>query len=245
MNNFELLAFPSAHPLSRAAAKAWLEEIAPTNRVEKPYWVALSGGHITLEFFAAVIELSKAGGFSLARIHFFWADERCVPPDDPASNFAIADRHFFQPLGIAADKIHRIPGELSPDAAAELATAEIQRLVPPGFGGQPVLDLVFLGMGEDGHVASLFPGELDCAISSPAIFRAVRNAPKPPPERVTLGYGTLAAARHVWVLASGPGKTAALRESLTPTGQTPLARVLQSRRKTRIFSDISSSPIAI
>ena len=245
MNNFELESFRTDHALSHAAATAWLEEIASANRAAKPYYVALSGGRITLKFFTAVIALSKAGGVSLAGVHFFWADERCVPPNDPESNFAAANLRFLQPLATAPDKIHRIPGELAPEAAAELATAEIQRLVPLGAGGQPLLDLIFLGLGEDGHVASLFPSQPATLNSNPAVFRAVRDSPKPPPERVTLGYNAIASARQVWVLASGDGKAAALRESLRPAGQTPLGRVLQLRRHTRIFTDILSSASAV
>jgi 6-phosphogluconolactonase len=143
----------------------------------------------------------------------------------------MADELLFQPLGIAAGKIHRIRGELPPAAAAELAVKELSSVAAQ-------LDLIFLGMGEDGHVASLFPGEAEAARANPAVFRAVTNSPKPPPNRVTLGYGAIAAARQVWVLASGAGKEGALRESLSPTGETPLARVLRGCSSTRLFTDI-------
>ena len=98
-----------------------------------------------------------------------------------------------------------------------------------------MIDLVFLGMGEDSHVASLFPGDTE-AVQSRAVYRAVIG-PKPPPRRITLGYPALAAAREVWVLASGAGKAGALRDSLAKDGDTPLARVLQSRDKTEILTD--------
>src|SRR6185436_18362512 len=108
---------------------------------------------------AEAAALSNARGVSLANVHFFWADERCVPPNDPESNCAAAREHFFQPLAIAPHKVHRIQGELPPDHAAELATTEIKSIVSADTFGQPQLDLIFLGMGEDGHVASLFPAE--------------------------------------------------------------------------------------
>jgi len=103
----------------------------------------------------------------------------------------------------------------------------------------PVLDLIFLGLGEDGHVASLFPRESETWISDPAVYRAIHNSPKPPPDRVTLGYGTIGAARQVWMLASGSGKEQALRDSLSSTGKTSFARVLRLRTQTQIFTDIA------
>ena len=102
---------------------------------------------------------------------------------------------------------------------------------------QPGLDLIFLGLGEDGHVASLFPGAPDEVVRNKSIYLPVL-ASKPPPQRITICFATIAAARQVWVLASGPAKENALRESLSANGQTPLARVLQSRDKTIIFTDI-------
>ena len=104
--------------------------------------------------------------------------------------------------------------------------------------GQPVLDLIFLGMGEDGHVASLFPGVLEEAMRSKSVYLPV-VASKPPPQRITINFAPLAAARRVWVLASGAGKESALRESLATYGRTPLSRVLATRAKTMIFADIT------
>ncbi len=234
----ETLNFPSADDLARAVSSAWLDEIATANHSGKPHCVALSGGRITLKFFAAVIEQSKARNISLSNVHFFWADERCVPPDDKESSYAAAAEHFFRPLAIAPDKIHRILGELPPERAAQLATEEIQKTVPCNAAGQPLLDIVFLGMGEDGHVASLFPDESEAARLNPAIYRAISNSPKPPPNRVTLGYDAIAAAKNVWVLASGAGKEAVLRESLSPEGKTPLARVLKMCSAAKVFTDI-------
>ena len=238
---FEIIPFTSADALAAAVSSAWLDEIAAANHSSKLYFVALSGGRITLKFFAAVIELSKVRNISLSNVHFFWADERCVPPDDKESSYATAAEHFFRPLGIAPDKIHRILGELPPERAAQLAMQDIQKTVPCNAAGRPLLDIIFLGMGEDGHVASLFPDEPEVARLNPAIYRAISNSPKPPPNRVTLGYDAIAAARNVWVLASGAGKEAVLRESLSPEGKTPLAWVLKMSSAAKVFSDIQNA----
>ena len=111
------------------------------------------------------------------------------------------------------------------------------RIAPMNTEGRPVLDLIVLGMGEDGHVASLFPGAPEEVVRCKSVYLPV-VASKPPPQRITISLATIAAARQVWVLASGAGKEHALRESLSASGQTPLARVLQARDKTIIFADI-------
>jgi 6-phosphogluconolactonase len=244
MKKFELISFATADELARAVAGKWLDEIETSNRAGKLHCVALSGGRIAQKFLASVVEQAKArkigcgGTLSFpANVHFFWADERCVPPDDKESNFRLANELLFVPLKISESQIHRIRGELPPEGAAALAASEISEITPPNKNGQPVLDLIFLGMGEDGHVASLFPGENEAARADNAVYRAVKNSPKPPPNRVTLGFAAIAAARQVWVLVSGAGKGAALRESLDAKGCTPLARVTKIRTQTGIFSD--------
>jgi len=237
MKNFELLSFASADELAQAVASAWLDEIEAANRAGKTHCVALSGGRIARKFFAAVAEQAGTRAVSFSRVHFFWADERCVPPDDPESNFHLVKELLFGPLKIGDAQIHRIRGEDSPEAAAKAASKEISQIAPVNEAGQPVLDLIFLGMGEDGHVASLFPSEPDVLILDKAMYHAVNNSPKPPPNRVTLGYTVIAAARQIWVLVSGAGKEAALRETLFSRGRTPLARVTQFRTRTKIFSD--------
>ncbi|MGA3284807.1 MAG: 6-phosphogluconolactonase [Verrucomicrobiota bacterium] len=246
MKNFELISFATADELAHTVAGKWLGEIESANRAGQLHCVALSGGRITQKFFAAVVEQAKTRkigdgdtpSFS-ANVHFFWADERCVPPDDTESNFRLANELLFVPLKISESQIHRIRGELPPEAAAVQAASELRRFASSNANGQPVLDLIFLGMGEDGHVASLFPGEIEATSSDKAIYRVVKNSPKPPSNRVTLGYAAIAAARQVWVLISGAGKEVALRESFYGGGCTPLGRVTQFRTQTRIFSDFA------
>jgi 6-phosphogluconolactonase len=238
MEKFSLIPFADADSLAKAVAAAWLDKIAAANRARETQCVALSGGRITKEFFSNIVELAKINDVSLDAVHFFWADERCVPPNDPESNFAEAKKLLLEPLNISEKQFNRIRGEEPPDLAAKKAVEEICRTAPCNSTGQPVLDLIFLGMGEDGHVASLFPGESEAIISDSAVYRAVRNSPKPPPNRVTLGYAAIAAAKRVWVLASGAGKEDALKESLRTDGTTPLARALRLRDRTQIFSDI-------
>lgn len=236
MKIFELLSFANADELASRAASLWLDEIESANRVGKNYCVALSGGRITQKFFATTAEQAKARKISFERVHFFWADERCVPPTDPESNFKMANELLFAPLKISENQIHRLRGEDLPENAVKFADAEL-RQIAPNKNGRAILDLIFLGMGEDGHVASLFPGKTE-GTNPKEIFCTVGNSPKPPPNRLSLSYAAIATAKQVWVLASGAGKEAALRDSLNFSGKTPLARVIQSRQNTRIFSEI-------
>ena len=228
-----ITAFPTTAQLAAGAADDFLKAMPAS----AGFTVALSGGRIAKDFFSAVARLAQERGQSISQVHFFWGDERCVPPDDAESNYRSAEELLFTPLGLPAQNIHRIRGEDEPEQAAREAEAELRCFAQTNASGQPVLDLILLGMGEDGHVASLFPGETEDVMGSPAVYRTV-TASKPPPRRITLGYGAIAAAREVWVLASGAGKEEALRESLSTGGKTPLARVLRERKLTRIFTDL-------
>lgn len=237
MGTVDLRQFTSADDLALAAGRDWLEEVNQVKPVNGAFCAALSGGRIARGFLSAVTAQVKARQLSLKMVHFFWSDERCVPPDDPESNFRLSQEFLFAPLNIPASQIHRVRGENTPEVAAAAAEAELRQLASKCVDDQPILDLVLLGMGEDGHVASLFPGEPDEVIAGRAVFRCVK-AVKPPPLRITLGYPALAAAGQAWVLASGTGKERALHQSLDPKGLTPLARLLRLRASTRIYSDI-------
>lgn len=240
MSRFDLQRFTAPDALARAVATEWLDQL-PTAIGRTPhYCVALDGGRIAGQFFKAVADLGRSQSALLQQVHFFWGDERCVPPDDKESNFKLANDNMLSPLGVPAKHIHRLRGEDPPEISAVAAERELKQFASSDAGGQPVFDLVFLGMGPEGHTASLFPGEPKEVMDSPAVYRPV-TVPKPPPRRVTLGYAALAAARQVWVLVSGEGKENALKESLAPDGRTPLARVLQRRDRSRVYTDLLPS----
>jgi 6-phosphogluconolactonase len=202
--------------------------------------VAIPGGRIASDFFDAVTEHAVASGVSFQHVYFFWSDERCVPPEHRDSNFRVAKAELLGPLGIYKNRIHRIKGELAPDEAVADANAALGLLAPTNSAGQPVLDLVLLGMGEDGHVASLFPNAPASVVECETPYVAVRNAGKLPRQRISLSYAAIAAAAEVWVLVSGPGKEDVFWESFRPGSKTPLARILQLRRHTRIFTNIAA-----
>ncbi len=233
---YELISFPSDDALANAVAERWLKVLARRADRVTPYLVALSGGRVAQKFFAAVAAKGAANLEWFINVHFFWADERCVPADHADSNYRVAETELFAPLKIPAFQIHRLRGEMEPLAGAEQAIRELRETATGKLHGTPQLDLVFLGMGEDAHVASLFPGDQDK--ENTAWFRPVIG-PKPPPQRLTMGYGLLGQAKEVWVLASGIAKADALKDSVAEGSTTPLGRVLGSRGKTLVFSDIA------
>ena len=248
MNDPMIRRFPDATSLAQAAAADWLnhlEEIQARNTEARPIPVALSGGRITRDFFTEIVaqfqEKSKNPryGALFDNVHFFWADERCVPPKDSESNYGLAWELLLGPLGIPAAQIHRLRGEAPEEVALRQALADIIRMpTAANSGGYPVLDVAFLGMGENGHTASLFPGEPEATMDDPAIYRFV-TADKPPPRRMTMGYGVLAAARELRVLISGKGKEAAMKDLLSPDGKLPLARLVKMSAATTIYTDIA------
>jgi 6-phosphogluconolactonase len=233
----EIRTFADETALARAAAADWLDLVS---KASGPHLAAFSGGRIAKTFFAEITAAATKSGVSLGSVEFFWADERCVPPNDTDSNFLLAEENLFRPMKIAPHKTHRLKGEMDPKDAVAEANDAIRRIAPRDAGGIPVLDIVFLGIGPDGHTASLMPNAHAVVIQSREPFVHVDNSPKPPPNRISMTYPVLAAAKQVWALVSGDGKAEAFRESLRPDGKTPFGRVLQSRKETRIYSDIGA-----
>ena len=238
MTRFELKSFASDIELAKAAAIGWAQLIADDYKRAHQHTVALSGGRIASEFFKSSVEQIKAGTVPAGAVHLFWADERCVPPTSPESNYFTAKEALIRPLGIPQENVHRLRGELR-EAAVQQAISDFEKVVARNATGDLSLDLVVLGMGEDGHVASLVPGAPDHVLNCREPFLFITNSPKPPPERVSMSYATIAAAKQVWVLASGKGKTDALRHSLAENATTPLGRVVRSRTHTKIFTDVT------
>ncbi len=234
--NYGLESFTSASELANAAADRLLVRLKQRRDTEGPFRLAISGGRISGDFFKAVATLGRSQTRVFAGVHFFWADERCVPPEHVESNFRLANDSMLKPLGIPEDQIHRIHGEIDPSVAAIEAQAELTR-IGKSSQGTPVLDLVLLGMGEDGHIASLFPPAPPKIDANEPVYRVV-VAVKPPPHRITLTYSVLANAKDVWVLVAGAGKETAYQNSIKPNGGTPLARLLSNRKSTLILKNV-------
>ncbi|HEY5198974.1 MAG TPA: 6-phosphogluconolactonase [Solirubrobacteraceae bacterium] len=184
--------------------------------------VSLAGG-TTPRLTYVELELETWTGVEL-----WFGDERCVGPDDPESNFLMVAESLLPHAPGAV--VHRIEGELGPDAAADAYAALIGDRIPPaGADGIPVFDVNLLGIGPDGHTASLFPGNPALAVAGRPVV-GVRDAPKPPPERVSLTLEVLCAARDTILLAAGAAKADAVRGVLAgPQTGTPSSLLARDR----------------
>ena len=165
-----------------------------------PISVALAGGSTPR---AMHEELALVAGLPWDRVAFYFGDERCVPADSPDSNFRMARESLLERVPVGSDQVHRMPAE-NPDR--ELAANAYAELLPPA------LDLLILGIGEDGHTLSLFPGAASLLERERRVLPVI--GPKPPPERITLSPAALAAAQDVVMLASGAGKAEAVKRAL-------------------------------
>jgi 6-phosphogluconolactonase len=150
-----------------------------------------------------------------ARVAVLFGDERCVRPDHPDSNYRMARETLLD--RVAPATVHRMPAELGPEEGAAEYSRIVETLLP--------LDVVILGIGEDGHTASLFPGHP--VLKAKGLVAGVRNSPKPPPERVTLTLAVLQGARQVIILATGAGKANAV--AMAKRGEVPSGMIAGAR----------------
>ena len=179
------------------------------------FLVALSGGRTPEELYRRLASLSLAARHDWRNTRFFFGDERCVPPDHPDSNYHLAEQALFKPLEIAADQIHRMKGEHpDPEVAAKDYEDLLRASTNAAPSGWPKLDLVLLGLGNDGHTASLFPGT--DALRETRRCVTVGHAPANPRLRLTLTLGVINHATVVLFLVTGESKSAAVKAVIEP-----------------------------
>lgn len=200
--------------------------------------VALSGGTTP----GRTYELLAREPADWQDVEVWFADERCVPPDDPESNFLLASEALLGPAGIPAERVHRMEGELGPHEGARRYANELSGRVPSLGGGPPVLDVVVLGIGPDGHIASLFPGAGELDASPEAVCLGVVDSPKPPPERITVSLAVLRAARGCLLLANGASKADAVSAMLGEESRHVPASLLRRERLSVIVDDSAAPP---
>lgn len=231
-----LRVFPGPPELARAAAAELLRRARGSVRHRGAFDVALAGGRTPVALYEALASGAAARSDLWRHVHVFWGDERVVPPEDRASNYGTAWKSGLRRLRLSADHVHRVRGE-SADArqAAVLYEADLRAR----FAGAvwPRFDLVVLGLGTDGHTASLFPGS--DALLEKERWTAATEGGAPPRPRVTLTLPVLNNAAAILFLVAGPEKAEALASLLSPDPQSavPARRVQPPRGDVMIFAD--------
>jgi len=219
MNTFNLpnaasmTVYQDAGALATAVAHRIADIIRKVSAEQGVCRIALAGGGTPRLCYEKLSKLP----LDWSQVHIYFGDERCLPAGDAERNDTMAHHALLQHVAIPAAHIHSIPAEQGAQAAASRYALQLEPMLP--------LDLVLLGMGEDGHTASLFPG--NAALAGVESVVAVFDAPKPPSERVSLGAATLNSARHKLFIVAGAGKRDALQE-IKQGGQLPAGNVMEA-----------------
>lgn len=206
--------YPDPESLSRAAAELFCTTARHSATEDRPAFIAVSGGSTPRRMFELLAEPPFRDEVPWAWLQLCWVDERPVPPDHPDSNYRMVKESLLGKIPLPATSIHRIPTERgTPDQVADLYQLELQAILPRMGNGFPRFDLVLLGMGDDGHTASLFP-------HSPGLREQKRWVLANPVEklghaRITLTYPAINHAANVAFLVSGAEKAATLRRVLS------------------------------
>jgi 6-phosphogluconolactonase len=193
--------------------------------------VVLTGGGIAAKMYAALREAPVRDAVDWSHVHFWWGDERFLPSGHPDRNETQAHAALLDFIPVDPDLVDPMPPSDGPDgddpeAAAERYASTLAAAARPGTARLPHFDVVLLGVGEDGHVASVFPEHPVGYETRPV--SAVRGSPKPPPVRITLTLPAINTAEEVWLLAAGPGKADAVGLAIAGGGgpvQVPAAGV--------------------
>jgi len=207
--SIEVLADAEALALRAADVFAMAAQAAAAARGR--FAAALSGGETPRALYGHLARQQYTQKVPWRRVHLYWGDERCVPPDDAASNYVMAHAAFIKHVPIAAESVHRMRGEDDPEAAALAYEAELRALagLERPASDVPVFDLILLGLGRDGHTASLFPHSP--ALDEEERFCVATEAPDGSP-RLSITLPVINAARRVLVLAGGAEKAGMVAE---------------------------------
>jgi 6-phosphogluconolactonase len=218
----EVLVHHDGRLLAKAAAARLVTRLADAQASAGTADLVLTGGGIGTAVLEGLAAEPARGAVDWRRLDIWWGDERFLPSGHPERNEVQAEQALLRHVDTDPARVHRMPGPDGPDgddpdAAAARYAAELRRSAqPPDHALVPEFDVLMLGIGPEGHVASLFPGMP--ALHDERPVAAVRGAPKPPPVRLTMTLPAIRRAREVWILAAGPEKAGAVRLALSDTG---------------------------
>ena len=218
MSSPSVLVNRDAEGLAHAVAARFITTLVDAQSNGRVAQVVLTGGRVAAVVYRAVAESPARTAIDWQRVEFWWGDERFLPDGDPERNETQARDALLSHVDVDPARVHPIPADTGQGAevAAEAYAATL------AAAGSPTFDVLMLGVGPDGHVASLFPGYPQLKVTDVAAV-AVYDAPKPPPTRVSLTLPALDRAREVWFVVSGEDKAHAVSQALTG-GDVPAAR---------------------
>lgn len=225
--------------LADAVAVAFVALLSRVQAEGRDPHVVLTGGGTAGVVHARIADVAADAADTAvdwSRVHFWWGDERFVPTEDEERNAVQAHTAMLSKLEVTPDHVHRAPGsDDAPDAAsaAQLYAVDLESHAPERF------DLVMLSLGPDCHIASLFPGHEALNADEHAWAVAVRDSPKPPPERVSLTLGALSRTSEIWVMATGADKAEAVATTRTPGAMddAPLRALLRGNAQVHWYMD--------
>jgi 6-phosphogluconolactonase len=226
--------------LSEALAKELLDLFGKSESDDRKFYIALSGGSTPGKLFD-FIACHYRGSEIWKQVRFYWVDERCVPPDHDESNYRMAYKTLLRHLDLREDQINRIRGEQNAASEAKRYSNLILEQVRQKEG-LPVFDLILLGMGADGHTASIFPDRLDL-LESKHIYEATKH-PDTGQERITLTGRVINNANHIFFLVSGSeksGKLASILNKEEDRFKYPAAHIKPFHGRLAWFLDLESA----
>ncbi len=212
----EIRVSSDASAVAASVAEALVERIVAAQRSRGIAHVVLTGGGIGTQTLAAVPTAPGCDDVDWGAVEVWWGDERFVARSDPERNETGARDAFLDRLPLDPARVHPMPSTedfASADEAASAYAGLLSKAAGPA-GPVPAFDVLMLGVGPEGHVASLFPGLPGVHEAAPVV--AVVDSPKPPPTRISLTFPSIRAAREVWLIASGEGKAAAMAAAAAP-----------------------------
>jgi len=221
----EIRIFPDLEHLSWAASTRF-EDLARIKAMEKKvFTAALSGGGTPRRLYEILGSSTFAGRVRWQNVHLFQVDERCVPPDDPESNYRMVREVWLENSPLPEANFHRLAAELPDhDEACRQYAEAMAQVLSPSPGASPRLELIFLGMGPDGHTASLFPGT--AALDEQAAWVCPNYVEKLKMHRLTMTFPLLNTAANTIFLVAGADKAEVLRQVLEgPPGRFPAQRI--------------------
>jgi 6-phosphogluconolactonase len=215
MMDAEIMVVPDQEALAHEAARRFTSLVREAVDSRGRASVVLSGGSTPRRLFALLAAEPYCNQIPWEQVHLFWADERCVPPEDDGSNYRMAQEILISQVPIPPDQVHRILGELAPEVAARAYERDLQDFF---CGPRPRFDLVLLGLGEDGHTASLFPDSPLLAERERLVAPATASYQGRPAGRITLTLPAINTARQVLFLVAGSAKAGIVESVLRGPG---------------------------